>query len=89
MNNSERMRDNFVKGFIEGYLKEKYRIAHNLLDVLDAETIVSVTGLSLEMVEKLRANTDLTDETSVKVCLFLLILKKFLIKGCTFAVSLT
>ncbi len=40
------------------------------------------------MVEKLRANTDSKEETSVKVGLFLLILK-IMIKGCMFAVSFT
>lgn len=50
----ERMRDNFVRGFIEGYLEESYRIAHKLLDVLDDEVVAKVTGLPIEEVKRLR-----------------------------------
>ena len=48
------MRDNFVRGFIEGYLEESYRIAHKLVDVLDDEVVAKVTGLPIEEVKRLR-----------------------------------
>ena len=48
----ERMRDNFVKGYVEGY----YETVQNLLDLLDDETIAERIGLSLEVVQQLRLN---------------------------------
>ena len=49
----ERMRDNFVKGYVEGY----YETVHNLIDILDDGTIAERIGLPLETVQKLRLET--------------------------------
>ncbi len=43
-------------GIQEGMKKEKIKIARNLLDVLDDETISLKTGLSIDEIKKLRLN---------------------------------
>jgi predicted transposase/invertase (TIGR01784 family) len=42
------------EGREEGIMQEKLKIAQNLLDILDNETIAIKTGLSIEDIEALR-----------------------------------
>lgn len=53
--------EGFKKGFEEGLKRARKQqdieIAHNLLDVLDDETIASATGLEVEEVRQMRLLT--------------------------------
>ena len=46
------------KGREEGREEEKLELTRNLLDILDDETIASKVGLNIEVVKKIRKETE-------------------------------
>ena len=48
------MRQGIEQGIEQGKLEKQQQIAHNLLDILDDETIANKTGLAVKQIQALR-----------------------------------